>query len=458
MGSFEIASANSETNLSISLPNSRSMAALVCGRVSGLLPGEVADVMVRPIGRGRVDATGRYELHVPAILMRSETFARLVTSRGRMQSRQITITEGDEQIVHFDLGRVDGICGRVARLGVPVSGASELGEWNSVRTDAAGEFILSSKIRGELTFLTSELILRKGLILLIAIRPRGTTFHLRVAGGESCRRVALLFDEDPRTVQRWVRTFEAEGFEGLRDGDRSGRPPSLTAEQLVSLGRDLRRPLGEFGLGGHLWDGPLLSGHLRRAYGVALGVRQCQRLFRRLGFRLRKSRPVLERADPEPGEACKKLHELAARGDVELWSQDECHFQQHGTRCRVWVPPEERDPVVTHAATFLAFLKVLLRRRSRKRRMVVVLDNARYHHANLLESYLHRHRGNLELLFLPPYSPHLAPVERVWKLPRRLATHNRHFGTLDELSAAVESCFQNWNKPNPVLQRLCGIT
>ena len=129
---------------------------------------------------------------------------------------------------------------------------------------------------------------------------------LLVAGGESCRRVALLFDEDPRTVQRWVKAFESRGFDGLRDGGRSGRPPSLTAERLESLGRELRRSPGEFGLAGHLWDGPLLSEHLRRAYGVRLGVRQCQRLFKRLGFRLRKPRPVLARADPERVEAFKK--------------------------------------------------------------------------------------------------------------------------------------------------------
>src|SRR5206468_9229700 len=47
----------------------------------------------------------------------------------------------------------------------------------------------------------------------------------------------------------------------------------------------------------------------------------------------------------------KKLRRLAKRGDVDLWSVDECHFQQHGSRCRMWIPPESRDPVVMHAPT-----------------------------------------------------------------------------------------------------------
>jgi transposase len=47
----------------------------------------------------------------------------------------------------------------------------------------------------------------------------------------------------------------------------------------------------------------------------------------------------------------------------------------------------------------------------------------------------------MELLFLPTYSPQLAPIERLWKLARRLAMHNRYFQTLEELIAAVSECF-----------------
>ena len=36
---------------------------------------------------------------------------------------------------------------------------------------------------------------------------------------------------------------------------------------------------------------------------------------------------------------------------MDLWAMDEVHFQQHGSRCRMWVPPEVRDPVLCHAWT-----------------------------------------------------------------------------------------------------------
>lgn len=145
----------------------------------------------------------------------------------------------------------------------------------------------------------------------------------------------------------------------------------------------------------------------------------------------------------------------------------------------MWVPPESKDPRLLHAPTrksvacfgavnvstgtfvrsfcpkfdartFQAFLKQLLRHRSTTRRMVIVLDNARYHHAALLAPLRRKYRRVLTLLFLPPYSPHLAPIERVWKLTRRVATHNRYFATLDALLTAVEECFSRWNTANPV--------
>ena len=36
---------------------------------------------------------------------------------------------------------------------------------------------------------------------------------------------------------------------------------------------------------------------------------------------------------------------------VDLWVLDEVHFQQQGSRCRMWVPPETKDPVVYHHPT-----------------------------------------------------------------------------------------------------------
>jgi transposase len=152
----------------------------------------------------------------------------------------------------------------------------------------------------------------------------------------------------------------------------------------------------------------------------------------------------------------------------------------------MWIPPENADPILYHAptrksvaifgavcpadgrlvtlsvspfntVTFQVFLGMLLRHTRPNRKILLVVDNARFHHAADLQPWLADHRGRIQLDFLPPYSPDLNPIERVWKLTRRLCTHNRYFPTLEDLVAAVFERFRIWRKPNPSLHQLCAI-
>ena len=109
----------------------------------------------------------------------------------------------------------------------------------------------------------------------------------------------------PNGVEYWVQTFEM-GLAGLLEGERSGRPRRLSDKQIEEVNAVLRLTPREAGLGGNLWDGKTLANWIQRQYGIDLGARQCQRLFRQLGFRLRKPRPVIAQADPEEQKAHKK--------------------------------------------------------------------------------------------------------------------------------------------------------
>ena len=155
----------------------------------------------------------------------------------------------------------------------------------------------------------------------------------------------------------------------------------------------------------------------------------------------------------------------------------------------MWVPPEIKDPVLFHhpthrgvgyfgavrlrdgkyvfrreeekfnAMTFLSFLKHLRLVSSHSgRRVAVIIDNARYHHAVLHKEYRHQCRERFSLEFLPPYSPELNPIERLWKLIRRLSTHNQYFQTLTDIMEAVESIFSQWRLGNETVRRLCSFT
>jgi transposase len=153
----------------------------------------------------------------------------------------------------------------------------------------------------------------------------------------------------------------------------------------------------------------------------------------------------------------------------------------------MWVPPECKDPVLLHhparksvgyfgairledgkflhrrkqdvfnAITFWSFMKKLRQISCHRNRQVIVFDNARYHHANLHVEWRQKCANKFTLFFLPPYSPELNPIERVWKLTRRLATHNRYFEKIDQIAEAVENVFSTWLKANATLKKLCAI-
>lgn len=129
---------------------------------------------------------------------------------------------------------------------------------------------------------------------------------LLVAQGLSSRKVAQLLGDSPRTVAYWVKRFNEEGLAGLAEADRSGRPRKLSQDQIDLIDAALRKSPSDYGLVVNLWDGKTLSAFIKKQFGIDMGVRQCQRLFRQLGFRLRKPRPKIAHADPELQELFKK--------------------------------------------------------------------------------------------------------------------------------------------------------
>ena len=136
---------------------------------------------------------------------------------------------------------------------------------------------------------------------------------LMVAQGMTCPDVSQMLGDSPRTVEYWVRRFEERGLTGLAEGERTGRPRRLNDKQLEEISSALREPPESVGITGGLWDGKGLAAFIKARYKVALGVRQCQYMFKSLGFRLRKPRPLIARANPELQEKYKKTPKAPGR-------------------------------------------------------------------------------------------------------------------------------------------------
>lgn len=107
------------------------------------------------------------------------------------------------------------------------------------------------------------------------------------------------------------------------------------------------------------------------------------------------------------------------------------------------------------AEVFLGFLNnVLVKYKSGK--IVMILDNARIHHAKLIQPFLDENKDRLELFFLPPYSPNLNLIEGLWGWLKSNVINNVFFYKVDEIRKAVNSFIDIINtNPKEIVDRLC---
>lgn len=320
---------------------------------------------------------------------------------------------------------------------------------------AGGGILLGDMIRGG--FLTDEE--RKDLIEL----ARDGTAEHRLARranalvlldlGWSCEQVgqALLLDDD--TIRTWHRLFLEDGVDGLTGFLYGGRSCQLAAEQQDKLklwvGETLPRTTREIGA----W--------IEREFGVVYESRSgLVALMHRLGLEHRKPQSVSRKLDPARQQAfIDGYNELLKRlsDDEAVLFADACHPTHAARPVGCWAPKEVkvavdqtsgRDRLNIHGAidletgktcmrevetvdamSTIALLAAIEAMYPTLRLIHVFLDNARYHHAKLVLEWLAMPGRRIQLHFIPAYSPHLNPIERLWGLMHKNVTHNRCYAT-----------------------------
>jgi transposase len=151
---------------------------------------------------------------------------------------------------------------------------------------------------------------------------------------------------------------------------------------------------------------------------------------------------------------------------VEVWFQDEARIGQQGTLTNVWglrgsrptaVKQTEYEWVYVYAAVnpstgassaliapsvntsyMNAHLRFISEAVGPDTHVVLVLDQAGWHVAKALQV-----PDNITLLHLPPYSPELNPIERVWAYLRSHYLSNRVYLDYEDLFATTRDA---WNQ------------
>jgi len=271
--------------------------------------------------------------------------------------------------------------------------------------------------------------------------------------GMSYRQVAKVLLLDDETIREWRVAFERDGIDGLAGFHYGGRHSFLSAEQETQLqewvSQTLPRTTREVGA------------YIKTKFGVTYDSRSgLVALLHRLGFEHRKPKRVPSKMDPEKQRRFiafyeKLLNSLDA--DELVMFADAVHPTYGAQPVGCWTPKDVAvaveqttgrehvniqgaidletgstcilDVDKVDATSMIALFTALEARFPKKRVIYLIVDNAPCHRAKLVKAWLARPQCRIKLIFVPPYCPHLNPIERLWLLMHKNLTHNRCFSS-----------------------------
>ena len=85
----------------------------------------------------------------------------------------------------------------------------------------------------------------------------------------------------------------------------------LNDDQCLEIKNALQNPPELSGISANIWNGKSLSLYIKKEFEITLGVRQCQRLFKKLGFSLKRARPIVSKGDVSKKEVSKKTSRIS---------------------------------------------------------------------------------------------------------------------------------------------------
>jgi transposase len=293
--------------------------------------------------------------------------------------------------------------------------------------------------------------------------------------GLSCEAIGKVLFLDGDTIREWHKLYLEDGIEGLATFNHQGGGCRLTAEQQEKLKAWIAETLPR--------TTRQVGGWIADKFGIEYQTRSgLIALLHRLGMEHRKPKAISRKLDPAKQAAFIKGYEALMNqlsADEAVIFADAVHPTHAVRPVGCWAPKETpvaveqssgrdrlnihgaidletgqtimKDVLTVDALSTILLLMAIEAMYPGMRLVHVFLDNARYHHAKLVQAWLERPDCRIKLHFVPAYCPHLNPIERLWGLMHRHTTHNKCYATFKDFSIAMlaflrEDVPANWRE------------
>jgi len=305
---------------------------------------------------------------------------------------------------------------------------------------------------------------------LIALARDGSAAHrlarranalVLLDDGWSCERVATALFLDDDTIRHWYGLFLEDGLEGLTRFESGGGTSRLSTAQEAALKSWVEEVLPR--------SARQVGAYIKREFEVVYESRSgLIALLHRLGLAYSKPETIGRKLDVEKQKAFIEAYEKLLNSldpDEAVLFMDAVHPTHAARPVGCWAPAEQTlaieqtsgrqrlnihgaldletgktamiDVQTVDATSTIQLLEAIEAMYPLLVMIHVFLDNARYHHAKLVQEWLAQPGRRIKLHFIPPYCPHLNPIERLWGVMHKHLTHNKCYATYREFAETM---------------------
>lgn len=279
--------------------------------------------------------------------------------------------------------------------------------------------------------------------------------------GVSVDELAKILRISQATVYAYLDAFKK--YHKTKNDPTGGSKPKLTSEQSEALEKHLKETT--------YLKVKHICQYVEETYGVKMSRSGMTDWLKKCGFVFKKPKRIPGKLDPEKQKAfIKKYEELKAnlKADEEIYFADGVHPEHQSQATCGWIKKGEIKTLQSTGkqlrlhfagAICLKGMKVVakeyetvdadaiidlcktLESRSKASKIYVIFDNARSNKNKKFEEYLRTSR--IEPIYLPPYSPNLNPIERLWKIMKESKIYNRYYESSVTFFHEIRSFFFN---------------
>lgn len=303
------------------------------------------------------------------------------------------------------------------------------------------------------------------------------TCVLMLSDGFSVEQVCQILGIDDNTVYRYGKDYLTLPLERFLDRHYAGYSGKLNCMELGALFVEVET---------HLYTtAEQVCEWVLDTFDVRYSPAGMAKLLQRIGFSYKKTKQVPCEANFEKQQVfLNELDELLFEPETVVYYLDAVHPTHNTRSLHAWTPKGQNHELPTvsgrdriningavnahqpsqvivqtgdtiNAQNTKSLYEKLLEANPNKKAIYVIADNARYYRNKELKEWVAQTK--IVQVFLPPYSPNLNLIERLWKFMRKKAIDPIFYRTKEEFRAGILAFFENIAQYQDELNRLLTL-